>query len=171
MTLRRYIVVMEPWLRSPITGVSPLLAPVLHAFEQAREDLAKHTEGLTSEQIWARPFGLAPLGFQLRHIAGSVDRLVTYLLGCELDDAQMAALRAEMEPGESLEALLAQVNIALTRAEERIRAIDPGTLTEPRAVGRKRLPTTVIGLLVHIAEHTQRHVGQAISAAKLARAS
>jgi hypothetical protein len=144
---------------------------VLYAFEQAREDLAKHTEGLTAEHIWARPFGLAPLGFQLRHIAGSVDRLVTYLAGCELDDSQVAALRTEMDPGESLEALLAQVNIALTRAEERIRAIDPGTLTEPRAVGRKRLPSTVIGLLVHIAEHTQRHVGQAISAAKLARAS
>ena len=171
MTLRRYIVVMEPWLRGPITGVSPLLAPVLYAFEQAREDLAKHSEGLTAKQVWARPFGLAPLGFQLRHIAGSVDRLVAYLLGCELDEAQMAALRSEMDPGESLDALLAQVNIALTRAEERIRAIDPGTLTEPRAVGRKRLPTTVIGLLVHIAEHTQRHVGQAISAAKLARAS
>ena len=159
----------EPWLRGPITDVSPLIAPVLYAFQQAREDLANHTEGLTDEQVWARPFGLAPLGFQLRHIGGSVDRLTTYLLGKELDETQLAALREEMEPGESREQLLAQVYEALAQAEARIRSIDPATLAEPRVVGRKRLPTTVIGLLVHIAEHTQRHVGQAISAAKLAR--
>jgi hypothetical protein len=143
---------------------------VLYAFQQAREDLATHTDGLTDEQIWARPFGLAPLGFQLRHIGGSVDRLTTYLLGKQLDEVQLAALQAEMEPGESREQQLARVNEALAQAEARIRSIDPATFAEPRVVGRKRLPTTVIGLLVHIAEHTQRHVGQAISAAKLARA-
>jgi hypothetical protein len=161
---------MEPWLRGPITDVSPLVAPVLYAFEQAREDLAEHTAGLSAEQIWARPFGLAPVGFQLRHIAGSVDRLVTYLLGKPLDDAQMAALRTEMDAGASREALLAGVNRALALAEARIRSIDPVSMAEPRVVGRKRLPTTVIGLLVHLAEHMQRHVGQAISAAKLIRA-
>jgi hypothetical protein len=161
---------MEPWLRGPIPDVSPLIAAVLYAFRQAHEDLATHTEGLTTEQIWARPLGLAPLGFHLRHIAGSVDRLVTYLMGNSLDEAQMAALRTEMEPGESGAALLAAVDRALAVAEARIRTIDPATLAEPRSVGRQQLPTTVIGLLVHIAEHTQRHVGQAISAAKLARA-
>jgi hypothetical protein len=160
----------EPWLRGPIPGISPLIAPVLYAFQQAREDLAKHTGGLTADQIWARPFGLAPVGFHLRHIAGSVDRLTTYLMGAQLSQEQMAALKTEMEPGESQEKLLAQVNDAVSRAEERIRSIDPITLAEPRAVGRHQLPTTVIGLLVHIAEHTQRHVGQAIGAAKLARA-
>jgi DinB superfamily len=161
----------EPWLRGSLTDVSPLIAPTLYAFEQAREDLAEHTEGLTPTQIWARPFGLAPAGFHLRHIAGSVDRLTTYLLGGRLDAAQMAALREEMEPGASREELLEGVNTALAAAEERIRPLDPAALSEPRAVGRKQLPTTVIGLVVHIAEHTQRHVGQAISAAKLARAA
>jgi hypothetical protein len=161
---------MEPWLRGPINGVPTVLAPVLYAFTQAREDLAEHTSGLTVEQIWARPLGLAPVGFQLRHIAGSVDRLVSYLMGQPLDEAQMAALRTEMEPGQSREELLAGVDRALAGAEARIRSIDPASLTEPRVVGRMRLPTTVIGLLVHIAEHTQRHVGQAISAAKLVRA-
>ncbi len=160
----------EPWLRGPIPGISPLIAPVLYAFQQAREDLAKYTDGLTVDQIWARPFGLAPVGFHLRHIAGSVDRLTTYLLGAQLSETQMAALRTEMEPGESLEKLLTSVNEALAQAEERVRSIDPATLAELRVVGRQRLPTTVIGLLVHIAEHTQRHVGQAIGAAKLARA-
>jgi uncharacterized damage-inducible protein DinB len=159
----------EPWLRGPISGISPLIAPVLYSFQQAREDLAKHTEGLTRDQTWGRPFGLAPVGFHLRHIAGSVHRLTTYLLGAQLDEAQMAALRNEMEPGEPLANLLAQVNESLAQAEERIKSIDPAILTEPRAVGRQQLPTTVIGLLIHIAEHTQRHVGQAIVAAKLAR--
>jgi len=161
---------MEPWLRGPIAGVSPLVAPALYGFAQAREDLEQHTAGLTTEQIWARPFGLAPVGFQLRHIAGSVDRLMTYLSGQALDESQMAALRKEMEPGESREELLAGVNRAFAIAEERIRSIDPGSLEEPRVVGGMRLSTTVVGLLVHIAEHTQRHVGQAISAAKLVRA-
>jgi hypothetical protein len=103
-------------------------------------------------------------------LAGSVNRLTTYLEGRPLDAAQMAALAAEMEPGTGLEELLADVDRALRRAEEIIRAIDPATFAEPRWVGRKRLPTTVIGLLVHIAEHTQRHLGQAIGAAQLARA-
>jgi hypothetical protein len=150
--------------------VHPLLAPLLYAFQQTREDLARHTAGLTVGQVWARPHGLAPLGFHLRHMAGSVDRLTSYLEGRPLDERQMAALAAEMEPGAGLEELLADVDRALRRAEEIIRAIDPATFAEPLWVGRKRLPTTVIGLLVHIAEHTQRHLGQAIGAAQLARA-
>jgi hypothetical protein len=161
----------EPWLLGPIEGVSPFLAPMLRSFEQVREDLAKHIAALTDAQVWARPFGLAPVGFQLRHIAGSVDRLMTYAMGGALDAAQMTALREEMTPGSSREALLAQVDKALSKAEEQIRAIDPTRLGETREVGRKRLPTTLIGLLIHIAEHTQRHTGQAISAAKLATAS
>src|SRR6202040_1332665 len=121
----------EPWLRGPIPGVSPLIAPVLYAFQQAREDLAKHTGCLTADQIWARPRGLAPVGFHLRHIAGSVDRLTTYLMGAQLTEAQMAALKTEMEAGESQEKLLARVNDALGRAEKRIRSIDPTTLAAP----------------------------------------
>jgi len=159
----------EPWLRSPIPGVSPLIAPVLYSFEQAREDLAKHTAGLTTEQIWARPAGLPSVGFQLRHIAGSVDRLVTYLQGRVLSEAQLATLKIEMEPGASREELLMRVDEVLTAADATLRAIDPATLADPRAVGRQQLPTTVAGLMVHIAEHTQRHVGQAITTAKVSR--
>jgi len=159
----------EPWLRGPLPEVDPLLAPVLRSFQQASEDLGKHTEGLTTEQVWASPHGLAPLGFHLRHIAGSIDRLATYLVGRQPDDRQMAAMRCEMEPGPSRDELLATIDAAMARAGEMIRAIDAGKLAEPRSVGRRQLPTTVIGLLVHIAEHTQRHVGQAIAAARLAR--
>jgi uncharacterized damage-inducible protein DinB len=161
---------LEPWLRGPLPGVSSLLAPALYALQQAREDLVRHTEDLTTDQVWERPHGLASLGFHLRHIAGSVDRLTTYLEGRQLNEVQMAALAKEMEPGAGLDDLLAGVDRALGRAEDVIRSINTATLAEPRFVGRKRLPTTVIGLLTHIAEHTQRHLGQAISAAKLCAA-
>lgn len=159
----------EPWLRGPLQGVDALLTPALYGLQQTREDLARHTAGLTTEHVWARPHGCTPLGFHLRHIAGSLDRLTAYLEGRQLDPVQLAALNAEMQPGASLADLLADVERALQRAEAVIRAIDPATFGEPRVVGRKQLPTTVIGLVVHIAEHTQRHLGQAISAAKLAR--
>ena len=160
----------EPWLRGPLPGVEPAIASILFAFQQAREDLEKHTEGLSREQIWARPHGLTPLGFHLRHIAGSVERLIAYLLGRDLSDAQMTALRNEMDPSASREELLESIHQSLDDAERVIRSTHPGAFPEPRFVGRKRLPTTVAGLAIHIAEHTQRHVGQAIGAAKLVRA-
>jgi uncharacterized damage-inducible protein DinB len=157
-------------MRGPIAGVDPLVAPVLYAFQQAREDLAKYIEGLTPEQIWASPHGFGSVGFHVRHIAGSVDRLMTYLLQRELTPEQMGQLRDEPRPlGIGRDPLLAILYDALARAETIVRTIDPATLAEPRAIGRKKLPTTVIGLLTHIAEHTQRHVGQAISAAKWAK--
>ena len=161
--------VPEPWLRGAIKGVHPVMGAVLHAYQQAREDLAHWTESLSDEQMWARPHGLVPVSFQLRHIAGSVDRLTTYLKGGQLTSAQMDILQHENDAVPRREELLGQVDAALRESEEAIRAIDPATLAEPRAVGRKRLPTTVAGLLVHLAEHTQRHVGQAIITAKLLR--
>ena len=159
----------EPWLRGPLPGVDTLVAPLLYSFQMAREDLAKYTAGLTTEQIWATPHGFGSVGFHLRHIAGSTDRLMTYVSDGQLSDAQMAVLKTEKEPGATREMLLAGIDAAFESAERIARALDPARLGEPRGVGRKQLPTTVIGLLVHIAEHTQRHVGQAISAAKLAR--
>ena len=159
----------EPWLRGPVPGVDPLLAPILYSFEQAYEDLAKYTEGLAAEQIWATPHGFGSLGFHLRHIAGSVQRMMTYVQGRQLSDQQMADIRMQHTPGASREELLAAMRASFDQAAMVVRSIDPEKLREPREVGRKRLPTTVIGLLTHIAEHTQRHVGQAISAAKLAR--
>ncbi len=131
--------------------------------------MARYTEGLTAEQIWATPHGFGSVGFHLRHIAGSTGRLMAYLEGRGLTAEQLSALAVEHEPaGDGRDHLLAMVDRAFRDAEAVVRAIDPATLAEPRAVGRKQLPTTVIGLLTHIAEHTQRHVGQAIIAAKLA---
>ena len=161
----------EPWLRGPIEGVDPLTAPVLYAFQQAREDLAHYTAGLTVQQLWARPHGFGSAGFHIRHIAGSVERLMAYLEQRALTPRQLGALSKEHEPGMDRDQLLAQLEQALREAEATVRRIDPRILAEPRHVGRKRLPTTVIGLLTHIAEHTQRHVGQAIAAAKWAAAA
>jgi uncharacterized damage-inducible protein DinB len=158
----------EPWMRGPIEGVDPLLAPVLYSFQQAREDLTSFTDGLTADQLWVKPYGFGSAGFHIRHIGGSVDRLMTYLQGRQLSESQMAALKSEHEPGASRIQLLADLDRDLAQAEAVVRAIDPTTLREPRGIGRRQLPTTVIGLLTHIAEHTQRHVGQTISAAKLA---
>ena len=161
----------EPWLRGPIPDVHPLIAPILYAFQQAREDLDRFTEGLTGRQIWATPHGLGSVGFHIRHIAGSTARLMTYLQGRALDEQQMEALRREdtlIGPGRG--ELLADLDRAFRDSEAVVRSLDPSTLAEGRTVGRKRLPTTVIGLLTHIAEHTQRHVGQAIVAARLAKA-
>jgi uncharacterized damage-inducible protein DinB len=160
----------EPWLRGPIPGVHPLVAPVLYAFQQTREDLAKYTEGLTAEQLWASPHGFGSVGFHIVHIAGSTERLMTYLQQRELTETQMQGLRNEARPlGCGREELLAMFDRALRDAEAIVRAVDPATLEQPRGVGRKQLPTTVIGLLTHIAEHTQRHIGQAISACKWTR--
>lgn len=161
--------VPEPWLRGPLEGVHPLLAPLLYTFQQAREDLARYTEGLSCTQIWATPHGFGSVGFHVRHIAGSTDRLMTYLRNGSLSSEQIAFLRAEHEPSSAgREALLAHLDRVFRNAEAVVRALDPAMLIEPRVVGRQRLPTTVSGLLTHIAEHTQRHVGQAISAAKWA---
>jgi uncharacterized damage-inducible protein DinB len=156
-------------MRGALPGVDTFVAPLLYSFQMAREDLAKYTAGLTTEQIWATPHGFGSVGFHLRHIAGSTDRLMTYVSGGQLSSAQMAALKTEKEPGASREMLLGEIDKAFASAEAVARSLDPTRLAEPRGVGRKQLPTTVIGLLVHIAEHTQRHVGQAISGAKLAK--
>ncbi len=156
----------EPWLRGPIPDVHPLVAPVLYAFQQAREDLAAATEALSAAQIWASPRGLASVGFHIRHIAGSTERLTAYLEGRALTAEQLAAGEAEAKPGATRHELLSAADAAFRYTESVVRAIDPATLAEPRHVGRQRLPTTVIGLLTHIAEHTQRHTGQAVTTAK-----
>jgi hypothetical protein len=161
----------EPWMRGPIAGLSPLIAPILYSFQHAREDLARYTGGLTTEQLWARPFELGSVGFHILHIAGSVERLMTYAQGGQLSEAQLAELNAEESPAPiEYDVLIGKINDAFDKAEQVVRGIDPAALGNAREVGRRRLPSTVIGLLTHIAEHTQRHVGQAISAAKLARA-
>jgi uncharacterized damage-inducible protein DinB len=156
----------EPWLRGPIEGVHPLVAPVFFSFAMVREDLAKYTADLPEEAVW-RDINGASLGFHLRHLAGSADRLTTYLLGKQLSQEQLDVLKHEAEPAGNLKELLALVNDRLADSEKQIAKLDPNTLYDRRSVGRRALPTTVIGLIVHLCEHTQRHLGQAITLAKM----
>ena len=160
----------EPWLRGPLAGVPPLVMPVFFSYAQVREDLQMHTAGLSDDLVW-KPVADQSLGFQLKHIAGSVDRITTYLMGQSLDDAQFDFLKQEGTPHGTLAELLALVHHQLQESEAQLLKVDPHSLYAARTVGRRALPTTVIGLIVHLAEHTQRHLGQAITITKLLRQS
>lgn len=162
----------EAWLRGPLPGVSPWLQPAAHALVQAGEDAERAAQGLTIEELWMRPGGAAAAGFHLRHISGVLDRLLTYARGEQLSEAQFAALRTEGEPGDppaAVDALLRDLRAAIDHALEVLRSTPEASLLEPREVGRGRLPSTVLGLLSHAAEHAQRHTGQLITTVKVVR--
>ena len=161
----------EPWLRGTHTDVPPAQRAVLHALELAKEDIEKWCGDLVESELNARPFGIASVAFHIRHIAGSCDRLLTYAEGKQLSEQQIETMQLELEPGIIKEQLFFEFNGALAKVAERVRTFRPDQFEETRGVGKKQLPTTVAGLLVHIADHTQRHVGQAITTAKLIKAS
>jgi uncharacterized damage-inducible protein DinB len=164
----------EVWLRGPVDGVPPLLQPVAHALLQAREEVERLMLGYPDALLWQRPAGLASAGFHLQHLAGVLDRLFTYARGEPLSGAQRAHLAAEAEPpaaGDGGRVLVEAFGEAVERSLAQLRATDERTLTEPRAVGRARLPSTVLGLLVHAAEHTQRHVGQLLVTVRVTAAA
>ena len=163
----------EPWLRGPIPGIPPLLMPVAHALVMAREDVAAAISALTADELWSRPNGAASAGFHATHLAGSLDRLFTYARGEQLGDEQLRALEREKAPAEpppSAQEVIRQVENTIEQALAQLRATDERTLLEPREVGRMKLPSNVLGLLFHAAEHTQRHVGQVVTTAKVVRA-
>jgi hypothetical protein len=160
----------EVWLRGPIEDVTPMLQPVAHGLLQCRLEVRATIPSLTPAQLWTRPGGAASAGYHVRHAVGSLDRLLTYARGMQLSREQMTALREEGQSDERdgiADALLAEFDAAVDRALAQLRATDPSSLLEPREVGRARLPSTVLGLLFHAAEHTQRHVGQLVTTAKL----
>jgi hypothetical protein len=164
----------EVWLRGPVAGIPPLLQPVAHALLQAVEDVHRAVDPLAVDHLWARPGEAAPVGFHVRHAAGSLDRLFTYARGEELSPEQRTYLAGEADSGSppAEAASLAQAfERQVDRALEQLRATPESTLLDARGVGRLQLPSTVLGLLFHAAEHTQRHVGQIVTTAKIARSS
>lgn len=158
---------VEPWLRGTHAEFQAVPRQILHALELSTEDIEQWCAGLSDSEMEARPFGIASVGFHLRHIARSLDRLLTYAEGKQLSSAQLAALSSELEAPPDKAAVLMEFREAIAWAANRVQRISVGSFEEPRYVGRKRLPTTVGGLLVHCAEHTQRHVGQAVTTAKV----
>jgi len=160
----------EPWLRGTHTDVSPVARAVLHALELAGDDAKRWTEGLSDLEIHAKPLGLMSVASQLRHIAGSTDRLLTYAEGNQLSDHQLSAMKAEQSGGETLDQLLTELDGALGRAADRVRALGTADLSTARVVGRKQLPTSLGGALIHVADHTQRHIGQLVTTAKVVKA-
>lgn len=157
----------EPWLRGTLTNIPAAQRAVLHALQLAREEIGCWCASLTDEELAARPHGLPPVAFHLRHMVGSLDRLLTYAEGKTLSPEQMQWMAAEMDAPTDRDDLFASFEQRLSNAEGSIRAINPEKWPEPRAVGRKQLPTTVAGLIIHCADHTQRHVGQAVTTAKV----
>jgi hypothetical protein len=174
---------VEPWLRGTLTEVEPVRRAVLHALELADEDVERWASVLSDTEMFARPSGVPSVAFQLRHMVRSLNRLMTYaesgLLSSfqlpvgqlpVLSEAQLEALATEMSLEGTAAEVLAEFRVGLRRAMERVMAIAPESFAEERGVGRKMLPTTVVGLLIHCAEHTQRHVGQMITTAKVVKA-
>jgi hypothetical protein len=165
----------EVWLRGPVPGIPALLQPVAHALMQAREEVRTLMEEFPEEYLWQRPAGVASPGFHLQHLAGVLDRLFTYAAGNPLSREQLAQLAAEGTPGPertsdagrtpgtngpSIRDLTDRFDRQVDKALDQLKQTPEDTLTTARGVGRAQLPSTVLGLLVHAAEHTQRHTGQ-----------
>lgn len=162
----------EWWQRGPIDGVPAALQPVAHILLQVDESIAELTAELTEAQWNARPAGVASAAFHVRHVTGVIDRLFTYARGGALTESQFAALRTEQNPVSVADApaVLDALRARVTEAVDELRTIDPATLGAWRGVGRAQLPSTVIGCLVHGAEHAMRHVGQLSVTVRVVRA-
>jgi len=160
----------EVWLRGAIAGYDPLLMPVVHALLQVREDIERLVQRVPQEHVWQRPGGAASIGFHVRHTGGALDRLLTYARGETLSDRQKAALRSEEAPGDppaSLRGVADEVNAIIDASLDQLRTTASSSLADERRVGRAGLPSTVLGLLFHAAEHSTRHLGQAITTARI----
>ncbi len=166
--------VPEVWLRGPVGDVPPLLQPVAHTLLQSLEEVKKYMNGFPEELLWEKPAGVASVGFHLMHLTGVVDRLFTYAQGEALSEVQFAWLSSEGKPGDPpyhAAGLISKFDVQVAKALIQLRNTNEQTLREPRAVGRAQLPSTVLGLLFHAAEHTQRHVGGLLVTAKVLLAS
>lgn len=158
----------EVWLRGPVEGVPAALQPAAHALLQVKEEIADILADFPDDKLWDRPAGVASVGFHLKHIPGVVDRLFTYARGEKLSSDQMRYLSSEAEEtGESKDELIRAAQDRIDKAIDELRSIDPVTLPDFRGVGRKQLPSTVLGMLFHAAEHSERHLGQTLVTARV----
>ncbi len=161
----------EPWLRGTLSDVPVLQRALLHSLQMAQEDVAKWCSALDDGEFHTRPSGLPSVAFQLRHIARSLDRFCCYAEGTPLSQEQLNSLSSEMDAGGTREEIFRELEASLDRTRQRLDKIVRQPADMPVKIGRKGLPTTLAGLLIHAAEHTQRHVGQAITTAKVIMAN
>lgn len=160
----------EVWLRGPIPEIPQLLQPVAHALVQATEEVERAIASFNNIYLWDRPHGMASVGFHLQHLSGVLDRLFTYARGESLSTLQLKALQQEgfaPAPSATATELADAFREQVQRSLKQLQETDEKRLTEHRGVGRQQLPSTVLGLLFHAAEHTQRHVGQLLVTAKV----
>lgn len=162
---------LEVWLRGLLPDVPPLLQPVAHALLQAQEELAEYLNDFPDSLLWQRPAGVASTAFHLQHLTGVLDRIFTYARGESLTETQMQALKAEgiENPEITVQQLIKDFNKQVEKAIFQLKNTDESTLTEVRGVGRAKVPSTVIGLLFHAAEHTTRHLGQLLVTSKIVK--
>ena len=160
----------EAWLRGPVAGMPALLNPAAHALQHAADDVQRALEGLPTEVLWHRPGAAASVGYHVRHLIGALDRLLTYARRESLTPQQLQSRAREADPGDppaDSATLLSELTVAIDRALDQLRTIPEASLLDARAVGRQRLPSTVLGLIFHAAEHSARHAGQALTTAKI----
>ncbi|MFN3381205.1 MAG: DinB family protein [Runella zeae] len=164
---------LEVWLRGPLPSIPALLQPVAHALLQAREEVAALGHDFDNQLLWQRPAGMASVGFHLQHLTGVLDRLFTYARGEALSPVQLQWLAAEGSPqieADSFERLFQKFSNQIEKALLQLEHTDIAQLTEVRGVGRAQIPSTVIGLLFHAAEHSQRHLGQLLVTVAIVKA-
>jgi len=152
----------EVWLRGPVEGIPALLQPAAHALLQAGEDMHTHADNFPKELLWQEPTGRASVGFHLQHLTGVLDRMLTYARKENLSDLQFDHLKEEGVENSNISTLqlMQDFDSKVSEAMEYFKTVDIDTLTEERSVGRKKIPSTHLGLLFHAAEHSQRHIGQ-----------
>lgn len=162
----------EVWMRGPVEGIPPLLQPVAHALLEATEEVERFVSGFPDAFLWKRPAGVASVGFHLQHFTGVLDRLVTYANGNSLTEEQLNNLKQEgKETNVKTEDLVRQFKQKVQETLDYLKTVNEKHLADYRPVGRKQLPSTVIGLLFHAAEHTMRHVGQLLVTVKVVKAN
>lgn len=159
----------DAWLRGPVPGIVPELAPLAHALIQAREDIVRATAGVGAAELWLRPGGAASAGFHLKHAAGALDRLMTYARGEQLSAAQRAALADERTEGSAPAVLVERVLHAIEDALAQLARTQAAELDAERTIGKAALPATARGALFHAAEHLSRHTGQCITTLRVVR--
>jgi len=157
----------EPWLRGTHHELDAIVRQFVHSMEQVQEDAERWCAELSDAEINARPMNLPPVAFHLRHMVRSLDRLLSYAEGTQLEATQLAALKSEMDAGASAADVFQELRRGLAESKRRAQAFSPEQYNDERGIGRKMLPATIGGILVHCAEHTQRHLGQAITTAKV----